>query len=106
MERSSKRREKPPKKVKVNGDPHRRLHLDKKATALAEVSNEKDADDLLTTEQVAQWLGTSTQFVEIARIKDYGPKFTRLSARCIRYKRSDVAAWLRSRVHSSTKEYA
>jgi predicted DNA-binding transcriptional regulator AlpA len=85
----------------------RRHHLDKKAEALAAMHPQADgADDLLTSDQVAAWLGVSRQFVELSRIKNYGPPFTRLSARCIRYRRSDVAAWLRDRTHSSTAEYS
>lgn len=63
-------------------------------------------DDLLTTQQVAAWLGVSIQWVEIGRLRNYGPKYTRLTPRLIRYKRSDVLEWLNARKHSSTAEYS
>jgi predicted DNA-binding transcriptional regulator AlpA len=85
----------------------RRLHLDKHAADLATIEgNLDDDDDLLTSNQLAHWLGVSHQFVEISRIKNYGPKYTRLSARVIRYRRGDVRAWLRERSHRCTAEYA
>jgi hypothetical protein len=104
--KTAKRPARAPKpKVKIDGDPHRRLHLDKKAEILATDSDSKDPDDLLTTEQLADWLGTSTQFVENGRAQSYGPPYVRLSPRCIRYRRADVVAWLRSRMCQSTAEY-
>ena len=80
-------------------------HIDKRTPRiLADV--EGDEDDLLSTGATAQWLGVSEQWLELGRSKKCGPRFTRLSARMIRYKRSDVLAWLKTRTHSSTAEYA
>ena len=101
----SKTRTKSPKKTGSDGS-SRRLHLDKNAAAIADAGRTDHPDDLLTSEEVAKWIGTSTQFVELGRMRNYGPRYTRLSARIIRYKRSDVLAWLESRTHSQTSEYA
>lgn len=80
-------------------------HIDKRAPRIiADV--EGDEDDLLTTAATAKWLGVSEPWLEAGRIKRYGPKYTRLSPRMIRYKRGDVLRWLKSRTHSSTAEYA
>ena len=80
-------------------------HLDRRAAAI--VAQDTGADDqLLSTRDLAEWLGVSTQFLEIGRHKGYGPKFTRLAPRDIRYRRADVRAWLAERVHSATSEYA
>lgn len=87
--------------------PDRRLHLTKKAVELADIGkSEGGPDDLLTSEDVAKWIGTSQQFVELGRLKGYGPRYTRLSPRVIRYRRCDVIKWLESRTHASTAEYA
>jgi predicted DNA-binding transcriptional regulator AlpA len=80
-------------------------HLDRRAEKIAAVVDGAD-DDLLTTREVADWLGMSLQWVEIGRTNNFGPKFTRLGPRSIRYRRGDVVAWLKSRTHSSTAEYA
>jgi hypothetical protein len=77
-----------------------RLHLDKRAQDLAAQGSSADADQLLSTADLARWLGTSTQFLELGRSKGYGPKFIRLAPRCIRYRRSDALAWLEERAAS------
>ena len=79
-------------------------HLDRRADALAE-AGAGNGDDLLTTEQVAEWLGVSRGWLEIGRGQGYGPKFVALSPRNIRYRRAAVRAWLRERTHACTREY-
>jgi predicted DNA-binding transcriptional regulator AlpA len=81
-----------------------RHHLDSRADQLAEQGN-GNSDDLLNTVEVAAWLGVSIQFVEIGRHRGYGPKFTRVGPRVVRYRRQDVISWLTERVHASTAEY-
>ena len=68
-----------------------RHHLDRRADAIASV-NPGNADDLLTTREVAEWLRVSVAWVENGRSKNYGPKFTQLGPRSIRYRRDDVLA--------------
>jgi predicted DNA-binding transcriptional regulator AlpA len=83
-----------------------RHHLDRRAAELAAESAEADEpDQLLTTSDVAEWLGISTQWLEIGRGKNYGPKFVVLSTRRVRYRRADVLAWLAERTHANTAEY-
>ena len=88
------------------------LHLDKRAGTLiaaadSDIKNrEAHADDLLTTAETATWLGVSRQWLEFGRIRDYGPKFVRMAPQVIRYRRSEVMAWLKEREHSHTAEYA
>ena len=79
-------------------------HIDQRAHTIA--TDAGAPEELLSTAQVAEWLGLSTQWLEIGRGKNYGPRFTRLGARSIRYRRCDVAAWLKTRVHTSTAEYS
>jgi predicted DNA-binding transcriptional regulator AlpA len=81
-----------------------RHHLDRRAADIASVAG--DDDELLTTNQMATWLGVSTQWVEIGRHKGYGPPFERLGPKLIRYRRGKTRAWLDARTHSRTAEYA
>ena len=78
----------------------RRFHIDRRAHL---VSPEGDADDLLSTLEVALWLNVSTQFLEIGRHRGYGPAFVKISARCVRYRRGDVRSWLQSRTQTRTQ---
>jgi len=78
-----------------------RHHLDWRAGGLAESAKGNADDDLLTTRQIAEWLGVSTQWCDIGRSKTktggYGPPSIKLSPRCVRYRRGDVVAWLKER---------
>lgn len=85
--------------------PPRTHHLDRRAEPLI-AHGAGDADDLLSTNAVAAWLGVSTQWLEIGRHRGYGPNFCRIGPRRIRYRRADVVAFLRERRHASTAEYA
>ena len=80
-------------------------HIDRRANTITAVDIGAD-DELLSTKQVAAWLGVSTQFLEIGRSRGYGPRFTKISPRQVRYLRGDVMAWLRQRTHASTAGYA
>jgi hypothetical protein len=87
--------------------PPRRHHIDRRAENIIADSDDGDAaDDLLSTGAVADWLCVSTQFLEIARSKNYGPRFVRIGPRTIMYRRGDVLAWLKQRTFAGTAEYA
>ena len=81
-----------------------RYHIDKRAAGL--LLGAINDESLLTTAETAQWLGVSTQWLEIGRHRGYGPPFERLSPRCVRYRRSKVCAWLDARSYTHTAEYA
>jgi predicted DNA-binding transcriptional regulator AlpA len=82
------------------------FHIDRRAGRLLEdhVSEGPD-DELLSTDETAQWLEVSTQWLEIMRGRSGGPRFVRISPRIVKYRRADVRLWLRQRSHASTKEY-
>jgi predicted DNA-binding transcriptional regulator AlpA len=82
-----------------------KLHLDKRAAAIAATVDADNADELLTTPATAAWLGVSTAWLENARHRGYGPPYERLGPRTIRYLRSRVRYWLDERSHRSTSEY-
>lgn len=82
-------------------------HLDKRAGAIvAATAGEVEEDKLLTTTEVAEWLGVSLAWLEIGRHKGYGPPFVTVAPRLIRYLRSSVLAWLHERTHQCTREYS
>ena len=62
-----------------------------------------DPDALLDQNRVAQILDTTTKFLEARRCRGGGPKFVRVG-RLVRYRSSDVAAWIESRCVSSTSD--
>lgn len=64
----------------------------------------RKADVLLTTEQAAQVLAVHPRTLDGWRIRGNGPKFLQLSARCVRYRRSDIEAWTVERERRSTSD--
>ncbi len=83
-----------------------RHHLDRRAAEIADKGRQGDPDDLLTTQEEADWLGVSRQWLEIGRSKGYGPPFDRIGPRHIRYRRGLTIEWLDERTHHCTSEYA
>jgi hypothetical protein len=82
------------------------LHIDRRAARLlAEPISDGDADELLTTAQMAEWFLCSEQWLEITRTNGTGPPFILLANRMVRYPRGPAREWLAARMHNSTKEY-
>ena len=72
-------------------------HLDKRAGDLAEQGAAAGYEhDLLTTPELARWLGVSVQWAEICRVRDNGPPYVKVG-KLIRYRREAVVRWLKSR---------
>jgi len=61
---------------------------------------------LLTTAQAAALLGLSPRTLEGLRLRGGGPRYVRLSARAVRYRREDLAAWIDAGVRTNTAEAA
>jgi predicted DNA-binding transcriptional regulator AlpA len=60
---------------------------------------------LLTTRQLADYLGTSERHVERMRVAGTGPKFMRLGKdKAVRYEPADVETWVELQRVSSTSE--
>ena len=76
--------------------------IDKAALTAADVGN---PDDLLSTNQLAQWFGCSPQWLNIARSQGSGPPYVVLGPKKIRYSRGAVRAWIVAQSHNSTSEY-
>lgn len=51
----------------------------------------------LTRDEAAKFLGLRPQTLANLSWRNEGPPFIRLSARCIRYDRDDLLAWMRAR---------
>ena len=53
-----------------------------------------NTDRLLTTGQAAEYLNVSVYWLEKARCRGHGPSYIRITARAIRYRISDLEAFL------------
>lgn len=62
-------------------------------------------DQLLTTKQAAQILGVSSAFLERDRWAGARVPFVKIGSRAVRYRHSDLLAYIESCMHHSTSEY-
>jgi hypothetical protein len=85
--------------------PNTRHNIDRRAGKLASELADGDPDQLDSTTDLSELLGISPEWLEIGRNRGYGPPFVVLSPKRIRYKRSDVVAWLRERTYNRTSQY-
>ncbi len=61
---------------------------------------------LIPETEAAGFCGLTTRTMQALRQRGGGPKFVRLSARCLRYRRADLKAWADQRLRASTAEAA
>ncbi len=59
---------------------------------------------LLTEREAADFLGVTARCLQAWRYRGGGPKFVRISSRCIRYRKDDLAEWVEERLRSSTSD--
>lgn len=53
-----------------------------------------ETDPLLTERQAAEYINASPRSMQTWRRQGHGPRFCRLGSRMIRYRRSDLDAWV------------
>lgn len=69
-----------------------------------EKNNGFDLDALMTERQAAKFLGFSPRFLQMRRLQGSGPKYIKVSARAVRYRRRDLIEWIESRTRTSTSD--
>ena len=63
-----------------------------------------DPAALLTEADAAALLKFKPRFLQARRVSGDGPPFIRISSRAIRYRRSDLIAWIEDRIRTSTSD--
>ena len=66
--------------------------------------DDRDPATLMNETQAANLLGFTPRFLQALRVRGDGPLFIRISARAIRYRRSDLEYWVEQRVRTSTSD--
>ena len=59
---------------------------------------------LIDEKMAAKFLNLTTRSMQARRQRGDGPRFVRISARCIRYRRSDLRAWADALMRKSTAD--
>ncbi len=74
-------------------------------TSGADPPDGPDYWNALVSEKVAAaFLGLTVRTVQSLRQRGDGPRFIRISSRCIRYRRIDLRAWIDARMRKSTSD--
>ena len=61
-----------------------------------------DPAALLTEAEAAKLLKFTPRFLQARRVRGDGPAYVSVSSRAVRYRRSDLVAWIEERVRTST----
>ena len=67
-----------------------------------QVSSSELKDRLLDEKEAAKYLGFSPRSLQNWRVRGGGPRFVKVSKRSVRYRISDLVAWVENRTRSST----
>lgn len=60
--------------------------------------------ELINEAQAADFLGITSRCLQNWRYRGGGPKYVRVSIRCIRYTRHDIRKWAKGRARTSTSD--
>ena len=59
---------------------------------------------LIPERDAADYLGYTSRALQNWRLRGGGPKFVKVSARSVRYRRKDLQVWIESKLATSTSE--
>jgi predicted DNA-binding transcriptional regulator AlpA len=63
-------------------------------------------DRLIAESEAARFIGFTIRALQGWRLKGGGPRYVKVSARAVRYRRRDLMAWAESKLRSHTSEQA
>jgi hypothetical protein len=68
------------------------------------VTNDLPNEGYMTTQQAAAYLGFTAEFLKARRVRGNGPRYVAVSSRAIRYRRSDLDAFMAGQLRTSTAD--
>ena len=63
-----------------------------------------DPDALASEQLAADFLGVTPRALQKWRMTGDGPRYVRISSRCVRYRRRDLVEWAQAHLKASTSE--
>ncbi|MFC7334791.1 helix-turn-helix transcriptional regulator [Rhodocista pekingensis] len=69
-----------------------------------ETTDHDHLDRLITEMEAAAFIGYTVRALQNWRVRGGGPRFVKVSARSVRYRRRDLIAWAEARLVSSTSQ--
>jgi predicted DNA-binding transcriptional regulator AlpA len=82
------------------------MHSRQPPTALPTTAPRTDSEVLLTEGRAAALLSVTRRTLQAWRMRGTGPRYVRISSRCVRYSYNELVTWIESRSRSSTAEPA
>ena len=82
----------------------KQLHSTIVSSEAAGSHDHADFEQLVRQEEAAAVLCVTPRCMENWRHRGEGPKFVRISGRCIRYRKSDLDQWIKERVRTNTAD--
>ncbi len=73
-------------------------------TAASPVQASDYWQSLIDEHKAGAFLGLTVRGMQAYRQRGDGPRYIRISARCIRYRRADLKDWAQARMRSSTSD--
>lgn len=67
-------------------------------------TQDRSAALLMTEKEAALLLDFSVRTLQAWRVRGGGPRFVKVSARCVRYRQSDLDSWVEERLRRSTSD--
>ena len=67
-------------------------------------SETPEPDLYLTEARAGEILGVNPRTLQQWRLRGGGPRYVRISSRCVRYRYRDLTQWMEDRLRSSTSE--
>ena len=61
-------------------------------------------NELMTERQAADYLQITIRTTQAWRYRGGGPRFVRISSRCVRYRKPDLDAWIDERMARNTSD--
>lgn len=61
-------------------------------------------EELINEDQAAKALGVTKRALRNWRVRGGGPKYVKVSSRCIRYRRRDLLDWTEARIRENTSD--
>lgn len=74
------------------------------STAAALAGNQFTMESSLPPSLAAAFCGLAPKTLDKKRVNGSGPKFVRISSRCVRYRVKDLIEWMEARVRTSTSD--
>ena len=71
---------------------------------MADEATRTARSQLLSEKETASELGFSVRTLQAWRVRGGGPSFVKVSARCVRYRQSDLDSWVEERIRRSTSD--